>query len=101
MIDDVDEFFDTDEFATEADFTLDGGVVVSVAGIFDAPTFSTELGEYQFETVQPRFMAPESLVRDVRVNDQAVISGKSYDVVENPHFDGSGLAVVELAPTND
>lgn len=94
----LDAFLDTDDFATEAIVTLQGGVSRPIHGIFDDPYLNAENGEYDFDTARPRLTCKEIDVLGVIRGDTCEIDGVTYDILSSPHSDGTGMAVLELAP---
>lgn len=94
------EFFDPSEFATAATITRDGQEIGEVFGIFDDPTQIAELGEYQHHHATPRFVCAEDDATDVLRDDVLTIEGKSFDVLEEPQLDGTGIATVVLSKPN-
>ena len=101
---DLGEFFDTDEFATTAVFTLlDGSTLPPVVGNFDDPYVNAKAGEYEADTIGPHFICPEAAVVGVRRKCSVVITAaghapRTFDVMTAPQLDGTGLALVELTP---
>lgn len=95
---DLGEFLDVDEFATEATITLQGGGTLQVTGIYDDPYLNAELGEYDMDTSRPRFTCAESAVPGVARGDTIEIGGTTYDVMSAPQSDGTGMAMLDLAP---
>lgn len=98
---DLDTFFDVDDFATTATFTKEGGQVLPpVRGIFDDPYFDKQLGEYVMTDSDPRITCKEVDVAGVKKHDECVIAsmpGKKYSVLHDPKPDGTGTCVVYLA----
>lgn len=95
---DLDAFLSVDEFAVAATVHLQAGTMRTVRGIFDDPYLNAELGEYEFDTNRPRLTCKESDVDGVLRGDTVVIDGKTYDVLSTPNSDGTGMALLELAP---
>jgi hypothetical protein len=94
---DTSVFFDTDEFATEAEIARQGGGTLTVKAIFDAPYLDAQLGEYVADTDQPRLLCRETDVPGVLRGDTATIGGTTFDVMSAPQPDGTGLATLALA----
>ena len=95
----LDDFLSTDDFATLAIFTPAGGQPrPGVAVIFDEPVMNAESGEYDFAAAEPRFTCKEADVVGLKKHDGCVIGGKEYELERDPHPDGTGMAVVILAP---
>lgn len=95
---DLDEFLDPDEFADVAVITLQGGDTLQVTGIYDDPYLNAELGEYDMDTSRPRFTCAEADVVGVTRGDIAVIDGQEFDILSSPQSDGTGMAILDLAP---
>lgn len=97
----LDDFLGLDTiggFARPAIIALQGGGTVTVNGIFDDPYLNAQLGEYETDTSAPRFMCRSDLVTDVASGDELTLDGTTYDVLAAPAHDGTGLAVIKLAP---
>lgn len=99
---DLDEFLQDDDFAVPAVIALQGGGTISLSGIFDDPYIDAKLGEYDRDTVGPRFTVKESLVGAVRRKDTititfpAPIGAQLFNIMTGAQPDGTGLAVLEL-----
>lgn len=94
---DLDQFLDADDFAQTAIIRRDGNLVIEVLGIFDDPYFSPEIGEYTFEDRQPRLTVKEVSVILVRRGDTVDVDGKTFDLINDPEPDGTGMSVLTLA----
>lgn len=97
---DLDTFFDVDDFATTATFTRDGGQASPpVRCIFDDPYFDKQLGEYSGTEGDPRITCKAVDVAGVKKHDECVIAsmpGRKYTVIHDPKFDGTGTCVVYM-----
>ena len=94
---DLGDFLDEEEFATEAVIELaDGQVLPPISAIFDDPYLNAQLGEYQMDVRQPRLLCRESDVLVVRRGAYATVNGRRYDVLTAPEPDGTGMATVML-----
>lgn len=94
----LNEFLSADDFGDEAVFTITGGTVLpAITGILDELFLMAEIGEYDLESTQPRFVCKTVDVNQVSRGDTVVINGLTYDVLGNPQDDGTGLSVVILA----
>lgn len=95
----LDEFFDTDDFAVTATIQPHaGGASYSVKGHFDDPYLNAALGDaLDRDDIRPKFTCKFSAVASVERFDTIAIEGKTYDVLSAPHGDGTGIAVLELA----
>jgi hypothetical protein len=97
----LDDFLALDAaggFARPATITLQSGAELVVHGIFDDPYLNAQLGEYEHDTSDPRFLCKASAVTSVRRGDELELDGKTYDVMTTPQDDGTGMATVKLAP---
>lgn len=97
---DLSDFFDPDEFATQAVITREGEKVAEVLGIFDDPKEVASIGEYDMDHLTPRFTCAEVEVAGIEAKDIATIKGKPFDIMESPQLDGTGLAVLILGTPN-
>lgn len=93
----LDEFLQTDEFASTVMISLQSGVSRSVVGIFDDPFLNAELGEYELDTTRPRLTCKAIDVLGVGRGDEVTIDGETFDVMTSPQLDGEGIAVLEMA----
>ncbi|WP_036041602.1 head-tail joining protein [Bradyrhizobium yuanmingense] len=97
----LDDFLNVDDFATTATFTnSDGQVSQPVACIFDDPYFDKQLGEYSATEGEPRITCKEVDVVGVKKHHECTIAsmpGRTYHVVHDVKFDGTGTCVVYLA----
>lgn len=97
----LDDFLQLDTaggFARPANIALADGSTVTVNGIFDDPYLNAALGKYEHDTSDPRFTCAAAPVANVRRGDELTLDGKTYDVLTAPHYDGTGLATIKLAP---
>lgn len=95
----LDEFFDLDDFAVEVTITPHaGGPAYRVIGHFDDPYLNAALGDaLDHDTMRPKFTCRFSVVASVARFDTLTIDGTTYDILSAPHGDGTGVAVLELA----
>lgn len=94
---DLNVFFD--EFADIATINLaDETVIENVKCIYDDPYFNAQLGEYDMDTSRPRITCKMSDVTNVSRGDTLTIKSKTYDILTSPQGDGTGLAMLDLAP---
>lgn len=95
-------FLDEDDFGILIDIFLDDGSQLDdVPAIFDDPYLDAQLGEYRFDTTSPRIMVEYERVKAVSRGDVCLIGGVEYNVLTAPQNDGTGLATIQLAPSND
>ncbi|RQQ37068.1 head-tail joining protein [Burkholderia stagnalis] len=103
--DDLDEFLESDEFASLATISLKNGAVLrDVVGVFDEPGMSAGLGTFEQDTTHPTFLCKWSAVSAVRRGDLFVIPDdagvlKNYEAHKTPMRTGDGMAVVHLGPS--
>lgn len=98
--DDVEQFVNLDDFAVTVTLRLQDGVVRTFPGIFDEPYLNAQLGEYEVDTSRPRVTCKAEYVVGVTRLDRVDVVGRKFDVLTSPHFDGTGLAILELAPAD-
>lgn len=100
----LDDFLATDDdggFATPAILISQAGGRKTVSVIFDDPYFNAQLGEYEADASQPRITGKECDLVDVRRGDLVKVNGQTYEALKSYQPDGTGMATVELAPTDD
>ena len=91
----INAFFDTDDFAVAATFTPDGGSPSTVNGIFDDEYFDEVGGSVGIEGSQPRFTCKLDDLAAVEQGDALTVSGVAYEIV-NVQKDGTGIVVLVL-----
>lgn len=100
---DLNAFFDVDDFATVATFTSASGQVTRlVRGIFDEPYFDKQLGEYVQDAGDPRLTCKESDAYGLKKHDACKIASMpdaEYAILHDPKFDGTGTCVIYLQRT--
>jgi hypothetical protein len=94
----LDAFLSIDDFACMVVVDRAEGGSISFSAIFDDPYLDAQLGEYNLETAQPRLTCKLSDVPGVHRGDTVVVDGVTYDILSEPQSDGSGIAVLKLAP---
>lgn len=98
---DLDAFFDVDDFATTATFTDDNGQASQpVRCIFDDPYLDKQLGEYSATEGDPRITCKADDVIGVKKHHECTIAsmpGRKYQVIHDPKFDGTGTCVVYMS----
>lgn len=95
FVEDIDAFFNTDDFAVAATYTPDGGSPSTVNGIFDDEYFDEVGGSVGIEGSQPRFTCKLADVAAVEQGDALTVSGVSYLIV-NVQKDGTGIVILIL-----
>jgi hypothetical protein len=99
---DLDEFLDDDDFAFSAVIALQGGGTVSLSGLYDGPYVNPTLGDVEQDRQRHSFTCREDLVGGVHRYDTiaitfpAPVGAKTFNVMTDPHLDGTGIAVLEL-----
>ena len=94
---DLDVFLDADRFASVVVIHLGAGEIRQVTGIFDDPFLDAKLGEYDLSTTQPRFLAKAIDLDGIDRGDTLVVDGETFDILEPPRPDGTGLATLAMA----
>lgn len=93
----LDQFFDADDFAVPAVISFRAGGTRNVNVIFDDPYVNAEAGGYERDDVRPKASGKLSDFSGVGRFDKITIDGTTYDVLTGPHPDGTGLGYLELA----
>jgi len=92
---DLDQFFDDDDFAVEAVFTRGADTIATCLVIFDVPTEFVEMGEVSVSADRPFCYAKSADVADVKRGDTCTIDSVDYTVTL-PKPDGTGVTRIEL-----
>lgn len=97
---DLDVFFQEDDFATAAVIHLASGQNRPVTGIFDDPSMTAKLGGYQRDDNNIMLTVKETDAIGVRQRDTVTVKHRAgditYDVMKTPEADGTGLAVIVM-----
>ena len=93
----LSDFLDPQDFADEIVIETRAGTIRPNV-IFDDPYMNVNAGEYDATTRQPRITGTEAELAGVVRGDTATINGVTYDVTSDVLPDGTGMAMVELAP---
>lgn len=93
----LDEFLQTDDFATAAIIRLQSGETRPVNGIFDDPYLSAKLGGFDRDDNHVTFYCKESDCVGVQRFDTMTIDGVTYDVMTTPQSDGTGMSYIVIA----
>lgn len=96
---DLGDFLNVDDFATVATLKLQTGGTREVTGIFDEPYLNAQIGEYEADTSVPRFTCRASDVVGVQRGDVITVDDQAYDILTSPQPDGTGMALLKLAPS--
>jgi Phage Head-Tail Attachment. len=93
----LDVFFNVNDFAVAASYTLAGGETTTINGIFDNEYLGEESGAgVVFAVSQPRFMVKTSdLPSGADEGDGLVVSGTDY-LVKVIERDGTGVTMLVL-----
>lgn len=94
---DLDVFFQLDDFAVKAVITLKSGGTRQVNGILDDPYLMASAGSYEHDQVKPTFQMKETDTAGIHRFDTIVIQGRTYDILTAPQGDGTGMSFLELA----
>lgn len=97
--DDLDQFVDLEDFGVPCTLRMQSGQVRTFPGIYDDPYLNAKIGEYEVDTRLPRVTCQERFVVGVSRGDRLDVAGKKFDVLAAPHVDGTGFALLELAPS--
>ena len=102
---DLTAFLSDAEFAVRCELRRGGALVRSFLGIFDEMGLDADLGEYRLETSQPRLNARAVDLSGAARGDMLLIEpgtprARECDVMATPMADGTGWAVLRLAPRN-
>lgn len=95
---DLGVFFNLAEFATTGVFSRNGAPLGEVVGIYDDPNSPHILGDLTIDNPTPTFLAPEVdlVALDIKRNDTLEVEGQTFDVMEPPQKDGTGVATIIL-----
>ena len=94
----LSDFLRTDDFAVEVLAELQSGQTRTFSAIFDEPYLNAQLGEYELDTGRPRLTCDLADVQDMARGDVVTVGGTHYDVMTGPQSDGTGMAMLDLAP---
>jgi hypothetical protein len=94
--DDLDEFLSLDDFAVPAVIQLGSGSSRTVNVLFDDPTRTARLGDYDRDRVNPTAFGKLSDFAGVHARDVLMVDGRTFDVIKEPMGDGNGMATLEL-----
>lgn len=92
LLADLDELFDTDEFAIEV--TLTGGTKIN--GIFDDEFRGVNIQDGEIRTTAPQVLCKSSDVSGVALGNTVTINSIAYKVIERQP-DGTGLTTLILS----
>lgn len=93
----LNEFFQLDDFAVTGTVTRKAGGTFTVVGHFDDPYLNATLGDFERDTVKPKFVCKFADVRTVVRGDKIAIDGVTYEILSAANPDGTGVAALELA----
>lgn len=92
LLSDLDEIFDTDEFAVEA--TLTGGIKIKV--IFDDEFRGQNIESGEIRTTAPQVLCKSADVSGVALGNTITINSVAYKVIERQP-DGTGCTTLILS----
>lgn len=106
FVEDLTEFLREPEFATSCELRFAAGGSRSFTAIFDEAAMDADLGEYRFETTSPRLNGRAADFAgakkgDVLALNPATPAERTLDVMGAPMVDGTGWAVLRLAPQHE
>ncbi|MGY0328935.1 head-tail joining protein [Xylella fastidiosa subsp. multiplex] len=97
--DDLDPFLETDDFAVTAQLHSEtSGRVHQCTIVFDATYIDADIGDYRMNAPEPCFTCKETDVMHFKKHDYARIQNRHYRLTHDPQPDGTGMALVRLAP---
>lgn len=80
----------------------DGSDTREITGIFDEPYLNAQLGEYDVDDVQPRFLCKEVDTIGIKRNDELCLSdGRRFYIMTYPQPDGTGMSTLKLECRDD
>ncbi|MDA3922755.1 MAG: hypothetical protein PF501_19065 [Salinisphaera sp.] len=94
---DLEPFFDLDEFATLVEVETRAGNTRQFQAMFDWPYEDAEMGEYSLDTRAPHLTCRATDADGLGRGDYATVGGVRYDILTGPQYDGTGLAMIELS----
>jgi hypothetical protein len=93
---DLDQFFDLNDYGVAATFTRAGADVATANVIFDDPSHSVSIDETDVEEGAHTLMATAASVAAVRRKDRVAVGGGTY-TVQSIKSAGGGLKRMTLA----
>lgn len=93
---DLEQFFDLNDFAVVAVFTRANNTVATAHVLFDDPSHAVGLDGTQVEEASHTLCATAVSVADVRRKDRVAVAGGAY-LVESIKSAGGGLKLMTLA----
>ena len=96
LIENFDEFLDTDDFAVSATYTPESGSGTSINGIFDAEYLAVEEGMVGVMSSSPMFLTQTSNVSSEDGSGNLQVNGTTYNIIEVKP-DGTGMTHLILA----
>lgn len=98
--DELEQFVDSDDFATIVTLQMQDGRERVFPAIYDDPYLNAQLGEYEVDTARPRLNCMEQHVVGVTRGDRVIIGDYTFDILSAPQADGTGFAMLQLAPSD-
>lgn len=92
----LDEFFDTSDFAVTAVYNPGGGSPTSISVIYDNEYLSSVLGGIEVENKNPMILCKTSDVANAKHGETIVVNGITYKIIE-VQPDGTGLTSLILS----
>ncbi|PCJ17482.1 MAG: hypothetical protein COB02_13765 [Candidatus Cloacimonadota bacterium] len=94
-MEDLNDFFDIDDFAKTVSYTKQGQSAISIKVIFDKSYFEIDQGQVGIESNQASIDVKSSDIPSIRHEDSFVIDSITY-LVRGIHPDGTGLTTLIL-----
>ena len=96
--DDLAQFVSLDDFAVPVLVELQDETSRTIPGIFDEQYLNAQIGEYEADTSRPRITCRHSDVVGITRGDVVTVNGRKFDVLSSPQPDGTGMALLDMAP---
>lgn len=95
FVEDLDVFFETDDFAVEAVITLSDASTRGVNVIFETPSQAVDIYDSAVVDDMPMLRIKTINLENVRRGDQIEVESKNY-IIERMIDDGTGVSSVYL-----
>lgn len=92
----LDQFFDTDDFAVSAVITLSDASTRAINVIFDSPTQSVDIYDVEIEADAPFLRCKTSDLAGVKNNDTVSVNSQIYKIKKITNDDGTGVSLIYL-----
>lgn len=106
FVEDLAEFLREPEFATNCELRFAAGGSRTFKAIFDEASLDADLGEYRLETTSPRLNGRAADFAGAKKGDVVALypatpAERTLDVMSAPMVDGTGWAILRLAPQHE